>query len=98
MKLCYGQYDHDYIRIDLMPQRDGAMRVDVFTRTQSIDAPQRLMQPGQTATLTCAGQNCSIRYGEDKKVYLSGDLPIAPYYNGFLTAEEDGFNEYVIIE
>lgn len=112
MKLCYEQFDHDYIRVDLMPQRGGAMRVDVLTQhfasgtvtiveaVNIIDGPNKkfLMRPGETATLTVAGQSCSIRYGEDKKVYLSGDLPVAPYYNGFLTAEEDGFDERVVIE
>ena len=43
-------------------------------------------------------QSCSIQYGHDKKIHLSGDLPIAPYYNGFLTAEEDGFSEHVVVE
>lgn len=112
MKICYEQFDQDYIRLDLMPQRGNSLRVDVCTRNLTsgaitileantiIDGPEKkfVMQPGETATLTVAGQSCSIQYGHDKKIHLSGDLPIAPYYNGFLTAEEDGFSEHVIVE
>ncbi len=119
MNLCYEQHDKDYIRVDLMPQRDNTVRVDVYTRNlqrgnievQAVCNVELthghgneswtkflLFSGAPTATLTYAVQSCSICYGEDKKVYLSGDLPVAPYWNGSLTATEKDFGEYVIVE
>jgi hypothetical protein len=114
MNFCYEQ-DQNYIRLDLMPQCGGALRVDIYTRSEiavqaaDIEASHThqndqlyqswtkfMLQPGQSATLTYAGQTCTIRYGEDKKVRLSGDLPIAPYYNGLDPRELEECKNLVI--
>jgi hypothetical protein len=125
MKLSYEQFDHDYIRVDLMPQRGDGLRVDVYTRAlanggvtvhadnviathghQNADFNESwtgvLMRPEQSTTITYAGQSCIIRYNEDKKVHLSGNLPIAPYYNGLDPREIERMDgkwpEHLVIE
>jgi hypothetical protein len=116
---CYEQYHKDYIRVDLMPQRGGLLRVDVFTRNltsgdiaiaaDTITEPTRghknefynasgskfMMLPGGTARITYNGKTCTIRYASDRKAYLSGNLPIAPYYNG---GEPLPDSEYIFFE
>ena len=107
-----GLSSKDTIRIDFNFQRGGALFVDTGEKV-TIDADNltndeplwtkfKMFPGGRPATLTFADQSCIIRYGEDKKVYLSGDALVYIRWNGLEPQEiedmDGAWPERLVIE
>jgi hypothetical protein len=97
--------DESYIRVDFFPKRGGMLRIAVpecvTIEAEELAGPDEIwvkfhLHPGgPPATIRRDGQSCTIRYREDKKIVLSGDLPIAPFWNGLEPRELEEFDRFV---
>lgn len=105
MSVSYVQ-DEQYIRVDFFPKRGGMLRVAVpecvTIEANELASPDEIwvkfhLHPaGSPATIWHNGQSCTVQYREDKKVVLSGDLPVAPFWNGLDPRELEEFDRFVI--